>query len=112
MHFDLAQVHGLQVVEELGLDVGRHGATQILDVRVVELEVLDVLEALGEAAEDRELALERILAEEQVEHRLVVLLVAPVRVAHRDLVQVGEQRLHRVVQLAARCYACRAERRR
>ena len=53
------------------------------------MEVLQELEALGQAGEDGELAVERILAEEEVKDGHVVDPAGlPVGVGHRDLIQV------------------------
>ena len=61
--------------------------TKLTAVRVSE--VLEELEALRESREDGELAVEGVLAEEEVEDGAVVdALRLPVRVRHRYLVQV------------------------
>ena len=53
------------------------------------MKVLQELEAFGQAREDGELSLERILPEEEVEDGHVVHPAGlPVGVGHRDLVQV------------------------
>ena len=77
---------GVEVLEpgeeaRLGVGEGPHLA-EVLDVGGGEPVVLDVLQALLEAGEDGELALERVLAEEEVEDaRLFVEVRLPVRVA-------------------------------
>lgn len=58
--------------------------------------VVDELEALGEPSEDGELSVERIRAEEEVEHTLVLCLTGfPVRVGHGDLVEIWERGIER-----------------
>lgn len=53
------------------------------------MKLIQELQALLEASEHRELPVKRILPEKQVEHRVIVdFAVLPVRVGHRDLVQV------------------------
>ena len=69
------------------------------------MKVLDVLEALLEAGEYGELAVKGIAAKEEVEHGSVRVLRLPVGVRHRQLIQIGKQRLHGIVQLGARCQA-------
>lgn len=52
-------------------------------------EILNELQALAEPGKDGELALERTRPEEEIEHTLVVDLARlPVRVGHRNLVEI------------------------
>ena len=80
---DSGGVEVLEPSEEARVGVGEGGhIAKILDVGAGELVALDELEALCEAGEDGELALERVLAEEEVKDaRLFVEVRLPVRVA-------------------------------
>ena len=75
-------VEVLEPSEEARVGVGEGGhIAKILDVGAGELVALDELEALCEAGEDGELALERVLAEEEVKDAwLFVEVRLPVRV--------------------------------
>ena len=56
------------------------------------MEVLQELQALGQSREDGELAVERVLPEEEVKDRHVVDPASlPVGVGHGDLVQVWKR---------------------
>ena len=60
---------------------------QLTTVRVVK--ILQEFEALGQASKDGELSVERIFSEEQIKNCHVIHSSSfPVRVRHRDLVQI------------------------
>ena len=67
------------------------------DANVVRAEVVALSETKHflQSGEDGELPREWMLAEEQIEHaELVLTLRLPVRVRHRDLIQVSQHRVH------------------
>lgn len=68
----------------------RQNGLQVLNVLRKKVEAGKVANDLVQAGEDRELALEGVLAEEQLEDgMLIVSVVLPVSVHHRDLSQRG-----------------------
>ena len=71
-----------QIVVEFFFDIVGQSTPQVADVRLIELEILYVFETLFEARKNGELALERILPEEEIEHGRVILLILPVGVRH------------------------------
>ena len=82
-----------QILKEFVLDVLGQRLSQIIDVGLGVSEILQKLEALGETSENGEFAVEGILAEEQVKHCLVFDTTGfPVRIRHRDLVQIWNTR--------------------
>mmetsp|Transcript_17892 Transcript_17892/g.51270 ORF Transcript_17892/g.51270 Transcript_17892/m.51270 type:complete len:280 (+) Transcript_17892:1126-1965(+) len=85
---------GQILVEEGRLAVRQGGAVpQVVQIGRREAEVDQELEHLVQAGQDGVLPAERILPEEQLEHRRVgVPAGLPVRVGHGQLIQVGEKR--------------------
>ena len=80
----------------------RDDSLQIVDVRLGNLERLEKLYAVRETGKDGEFALERTPTEEKVESCYIVVLAGlPVGIRHRDLVEVGQQRLHNGIEAAA-----------
>ncbi len=60
--------------------------------------MLDESQTILESGEDGEFALEGVLPEEQVEDRVFLVHTRlPIAVTHRDLVEIGQQRLHQRV---------------
>ena len=92
----LARVESEEKLEELILHVLPHGRRfQVLHVPLRKLKVAHESQRLLQPREHGELALERVRSKEQLEHRAsVVRAVPPVRVRHRELVRIREQRRH------------------
>ena len=86
------RVEGLEVKEELLLDVPREDGPQEVHVLLLQGEAGDGVEAVGEAGEDCEIPFERIGPKADLENRLfLVHVVLPVGVAHGELVEVGRE---------------------
>jgi hypothetical protein len=66
---------------------------EVFDVLFRERERIEMLQALIKATKNGEFSLEGIFSKEQLKYgRLIVLSNLPVRVSHRDLIQVRQQR--------------------
>ena len=78
---------------EQGFPVVPHERGEVRDVVAVEPEALQKIDDAFQAAGDRVAAAERVLAEEQVERRLLVRAAKlPVAVGHRQFVEVRQER--------------------
>src|SRR5262249_28014792 len=78
--------------EPLSVVPGQTG--QVFEVVSLKPKPFDEVDDRGEAAGHRVAAAERCLSKEQVEDRFVVRSTRlPVAVGHRELIEVGEQRL-------------------
>ena len=91
------QLHSAQVFEEFAFQERfarpvAHAA-QIVEVGLVEREIFEVFDDVGQPAGDRVSPVERILAEGDVEYRIPVRHPGlPVAVRHRNFVEVRKQR--------------------
>ena len=90
-----------QILKEFVLDVLGKRFFQISDVGLWISEILQKLEALWETSENGKFAIKWILPEEEIEDCMVIDATGfPVRIGHRDLVQiynVDKTRLYRLI---------------
>lgn len=88
---DIARSQFAEVFEELFLNAFWQDSLQVADVPRRVVEVLHELQALLQTRKDRELAVEWIVAKEQIENGEIVRLARlPVCVSHRNLIQICE----------------------
>ena len=90
------KLQSLKVFKEVRLEelsaAGSIEPRQVFDIRFGEFEPIDHFRGLRHAARNGEAALERSIAEENREARLLVkLIIFPIPLRHSELIQVGKQ---------------------
>ena len=97
LHRDAVAIERAEIVHESFLQV-RQLRLQVGKVRFRELELSDELKNFIRACKDGILALERCFPKISLEDaRAIVSSRLPLRVSHRDLIQVCEERVHPIV---------------
>jgi hypothetical protein len=91
---------------EQRLAVGAAQRSKVFTVAGVEREMLEVVERLVEPGRDRMTTAERMPAEMEMEHALALRDAGlPVPVRHRELIQVGQEREGRTIEIVELAHA-------